>query len=104
MKCVCSELFFFTKFKCITLWDYVKLYLEIHTLILSDVFEQLCQIVYGLDPAHYCSPFPLLPVYLGMRIICFVKRVLKWPSERGMRSDFTLLKHYAQANNEYVRI
>jgi hypothetical protein len=45
-------------FKCRSLADYMKIYLETDVLILVDVFQnyrRTCRQWYGLDPAHYIS-------------------------------------------------
>ena len=48
----------FDTFKCKTLGGYLKIYLKIDVLILSDIFEEFRKTTmkqYGLDPVHYLS-------------------------------------------------
>ena len=48
----------FKKFKLKNLGEYHNLYVQSHTLLLADVFENfrnMCIKVYELDPAHFLS-------------------------------------------------
>ena len=94
-------------FECKTLGDYHDLYVKTDVALLADVFENLCQEHYGLDPAHYyTSPglsWDALLKKTGVELELFTDLEMHLFVERGMRGGISVVsKRYAKANNVLV--
>ena len=102
--------FFWEAFECKTLVDYHDLYVKTDVALLADVFENfrnLCQVQYGLDPAHYCTSSGLswdaLLKKTGVELELFTDLEMHLFVERGMRGVISMVsKRYAEANNPQV--
>lgn len=103
-------LYVWKKFKCKTIWEYSKIYLQTDVLLLADLFENLrriCLRTYELDPAQYHSMSSLswdamlkitevqLEPLPNVGMLAFLKRAM-----RGGVTHCT--RRYATANNKYL--
>ena len=97
-------------FGCRNLGDYHDLYVATDTLLLADVFEifrNVCQEKYGLDPAHYYSAPGLswdsLLKKTGVELELVTDLDMHLFIKRGMRGGISMAsKRYAKANNPRV--
>ena len=101
----------FKRFKLKNLGEYHDLYVQSHTLLLADVFENYrntCLKVYELDPANFLS----LPELVWQA--CLEKTIIKLELltdydmllmvEEGIRGRICHSIHrYAKANNKYMK-
>ena len=101
----------FKGFKLENLGDYHDLYVQSHTLLLADVFENfrdMCLKEYELDPAHYL-PLPglawqacLKKTDIELELLTDYDMLLM--VEEGIRGGICHSIHrYAKANNKYMK-
>ena len=97
-------------FECRDLGDYHDLYLTSDVLLLADVFERfrdVCQDIYGLDPAHfYTAPglawqAALKKTEVRLELLTDIDMLLM--VEKGIRGGICqVIQHYAKASNKYM--
>ena len=101
----------FNKFKLNYLGDYHDLYVQSHTLLLADVFENfrdMCLKEYELDPAHFLSlsglawQARLKKTNIELELLTDYDMLLM--VEEGIRGGICHSIHrYAKANNKYMQ-
>ena len=90
------------------LGNYHDLYVQSDTILLSDVFENMCIKVYELDPAHFLSAPGLAwqgclkKTEVELELIADPDMLLM--VEKGIRGGICLaILRYAKANNKYMK-
>lgn len=98
------------KFKCETLWDYLKIYLITDVLLLTDIFEnfrKICYKIYSLDPCQYYSAPGLswesMLKYTGAEVELLTDFEMYAFIKKGIRGGITQCSHrHSLANNKYM--
>ena len=99
------------EFKCETLLDYHKLYLQIDVLLLADVFESFRTTIintHKLDPVYYVSlPGYTLDAalhYTKIKLYVFSDIEMYNMIESNIRGGMCRVsKRYSKANNKYMK-
>ena len=97
-------------FGCKNMGDYHDIYMQTDVALLADVFEnfrKICDLQYGLDPAHYYTAPGLsldaLLKYTGAELKLLTDYDMHVVVEQGLRGGISMVtKRYAKANNPFV--
>lgn len=101
----------YKKFKCKTLKDYLRLYLYVDVVLLSDIFQNFRNLTmqfFELDPVHFITT-PNLSWHAGLKMSKSTLELLTdidmyQMIESGIRGGICLVsKRFARANNPYLK-
>ena len=98
----------FKEFKLENLGDYHDLYVQSDTLLLADVFKNMCIKEYELDPAHFLSlpglAWQACLKKTNIELVLLTDYDMLLTVEEGIRGGICHSIHrYAKANNKYMK-
>ncbi|KAJ8979951.1 hypothetical protein NQ317_001536 [Molorchus minor] len=97
-------------FKCVNLWDYLRIYLMTDVLLLTDIFQnfrKVCYKIYSLDPAqYYTAPglaWDAMLKYTDIKLELLTDISMYSFIKKGIRGGITQCSHrHSVANNKYM--